>query len=68
MTIKTFFRRLIGDDRGQDLIEYALLSGLIAVATIVAWTNLQTAVGATYTSLDTNVQVLSSTMPNPSAP
>ena len=64
----TLLRRLIGDDRGQDLIEYALLSALIAVATIVAWTNVQTAVGVTYNALDTNVQTLSATTPDPIAP
>jgi Flp pilus assembly pilin Flp len=66
--MKTLFRRLSGDDRGQDLIEYALLGGLIAVATIIAWTNVQTAVGTTYTALDTNVQTLSATTPDPGAP
>jgi hypothetical protein len=41
---------------------------LIAVVTIIAWTNLQTAVGATYNALDANVQTLSATTPNPIAP
>ena len=64
----TLFRRLICDDAGQDLIEYSLLGGLIAVGTIVVWTNVQAAVGNTYTALDTNVQTLSATTPNPIAP
>ena len=64
----TLFRRLICDDAGQDLIEYSLLGGLIAVGTIVVWTNVQAAVGNTYTALDTNVQTLSATTPNPIGP
>jgi pilus assembly protein Flp/PilA len=32
--MKTLFGRLIRDDQGQDLIEYALLLGIIVVAVI----------------------------------
>lgn len=31
-----FVRRLVNDDSGQDLIEYALIAALIAVSAIVA--------------------------------
>jgi Flp pilus assembly pilin Flp len=68
MAMMTICRRLIFDDHGQDLIEYALLGGLIAVGTIVAWTNVQAAVGVTYNALDTHVQTLSATTPDPIAP
>ena len=66
--MKTLCRRLIGDDRGQDLTEYALLGGLVAVVGIIIWTNVEAAVGTTYNALDTNVQTLSATTPDPIAP
>lgn len=31
-----FFQTAVGDDSAQDLIEYALLAGLLALATVVA--------------------------------
>jgi pilus assembly protein Flp/PilA len=61
----TMFRRLISDDRGQDLIEYALLSALIGVVGILAWTNVASAIFTTYGGWDTNVQFLSATTPDP---
>ena len=66
--MKTLCRRLIGDDRGQDLTEYALLGGLVAIAGIGIWTNVEAAVATTYNALDTNVQTLSATTPDPIAP
>ena len=66
--MKTLCRRLIGDDRGQDLTEYALLGGLVAVVGIIIWTNVEAAVETTYNALDTNVQTLSATTPDPIAP
>jgi pilus assembly protein Flp/PilA len=32
MTARLWCRRLLVDDRGQDLIEYALLAGIIGIA------------------------------------
>ena len=58
-------RKLVFDDRGQDLIEYALLSGLIGVVGILAWTNIGVAIAAAYGGWDTNVQCLSTTTPDP---
>ena len=37
--MKAMLRRFVFDDRGQDLIEYALLSSLIGIVGILAWTN-----------------------------
>ena len=61
------FRRFIFDDRGQDLIEYALLCALIGIVGILAWTNVGAAINGTYISWDTNVQGLSATTPDPAA-
>ena len=38
------FRALLRDDQGQDLIEYALLAGLIALVSTLALTNAGTEV------------------------
>jgi|tagenome__1003787_1003787.scaffolds.fasta_scaffold16920588_1 Flp pilus assembly pilin Flp len=63
--MKTLFRRLVHDDRGQDLIEYALLSALIGIVGIVAWTSVGSAIASTYGGWDTGAQGLSATMPDP---
>lgn len=65
MRMTTRFRRFISDDRGQDLIEYALLSALIGIVGILAWTNVGSAIFTTYSGWDTNVQTLSATTPDP---
>jgi Flp pilus assembly pilin Flp len=59
------FRHFIFDDRGQDLIEYALLGALVAIVGIVAWANVGSAIFTTYGTWDTNVQGLSANTPDP---
>ena len=44
---------LWNDESGQDLAEYAMMLGLIALAVIVAVTLLGTTVSATLTDIDT---------------
>jgi len=56
--MKALFRRLIADERGQDLIEYALLTTFIALAGIAAFNALQTAIGLTYGSWNSNANSL----------
>jgi Flp pilus assembly pilin Flp len=51
-------RRLCGDDRGQDLIEYALLTAFIGVAGAAAFSLLATTMGSTYGSWDAGNQDL----------
>ena len=57
--------RLLNGDDGQDLIEYALLSALIGIVGILAWTNISAAIGVAYTNWDTGVQGVSSCTPDP---
>ena len=59
------FRRFIFEDHGQDLIEYALLSVLVGVVGIAAWTNVGSALFTTYSSWDTGVQGISAVTPDP---
>ena len=44
-------RALVRDDRGQDLIEYALLAGLISLASVLAITALGTAIQGKFTQV-----------------
>jgi Flp pilus assembly pilin Flp len=52
------FRRLLADEAGQDLIEYALLSTLIGLCAIVAWGLIENAIASTYGGYDTSVNSL----------
>ena len=51
-------RRLLVEDDGQDLVEYALLIGLVAVASAAAIGTLETALHDAYVSWDTGNQAL----------
>jgi pilus assembly protein Flp/PilA len=53
--IKSPFLRFVREDRGQDLIEYALLAGFISLAAALAITNVGTGVNQAYDKI--NVQV-----------
>jgi pilus assembly protein Flp/PilA len=51
--------RLWKDDRGQDLVEYALAAGLVAVAAVAAMPALSTTVQGVFTKIGSiiNAQV-----------
>ncbi len=51
-------RRLIVDEDGQDLIEYALLTGAIGFAGVVGVSLIGLAINAVYSSWDTGVNQL----------
>lgn len=46
---------LLRDDAGQDLIEYALVAGLIGLGAVVAMTSLSTTIGAAFTSVGSSL-------------
>jgi pilus assembly protein Flp/PilA len=48
--------RFIRDDRGQDLIEYALLGSFVAIVALVGATNLGTQLNAWYDAMATWVE------------
>ena len=50
------FRALLRDDKGQDLIEYALLAGLIALVAVVAIGQAGTEVNAIWGDIVTALQ------------
>ena len=47
--MRTVIGRLLTTDDGQDIIEYALLSALIATLGIVVWQNIGTGILNAYT-------------------
>jgi pilus assembly protein Flp/PilA len=51
----SLFNRFVRDEQGQDLIEYALLAGLISLASIVAITALGTAIQGHFNAASTAV-------------
>jgi len=53
--MKATIVRLLRDDSGQDLIEYALLAGLIAVVAVAAITQTGTAVQGLFGNVATQV-------------
>jgi pilus assembly protein Flp/PilA len=53
--MKNLFLRLLNDTEGQDLIEYALLAALIALAAITAMTNLGGAINSKFNAVSTQL-------------
>ena len=54
--LKTLVARFVRDEQGQDLIEYALLAGLIALVAVVAIGNAGTEVNAIWEDIVTALQ------------
>lgn len=65
VALNASLRALVGDDSGQDLVEYALLGAIVGIGSILTWQLLVTAVGNVYGAADADVQKLSGCTPNP---
>ena len=59
----TLLRRLIREEQGQDLIEYALLAAFIALAATVAMTALGTSIGDFFTAVKTKLDTAADAIP-----
>jgi len=57
MNFITRMRALVTDDAGQDLLEYALLVGLIALVAVVAVTATGTSVKNVFADVATKIKV-----------
>jgi pilus assembly protein Flp/PilA len=57
--MKNLFNRFVREEQGQDLIEYALLAGLISLASVVAITALGTAIQNKFTQVGNSVTAAS---------
>ena len=53
-----WFRRLLSEDEGQDLIEYAFLCLFVALATIAGWMAIRQAMTVSYAAMDTAEQTI----------
>jgi pilus assembly protein Flp/PilA len=53
--MSSLFNRFIREEQGQDLVEYALLAGLISIASIGAITALGTSINAAFNGIATGV-------------
>ena len=53
--MKNLFVRFVGNEEGQDLIEYSLLAALIAVASIVAMNALAEDINGIFTAIGTEL-------------
>jgi pilus assembly protein Flp/PilA len=49
--IKNVFVAFMNDESGQDLIEYALVAGLIGLGAVVAMSGLATKIGTAFNSV-----------------
>jgi Flp pilus assembly pilin Flp len=58
--------RLLRDDDGQDVVEYALLTASLGLMGIATWPLIAAGVGAAYKNLDTKTQDIWE-VPNPGA-
>ena len=54
----TWWRRLLRDEDGQDVIEYALLTASVGLMGIATWPLIAAGIGATYQRLDAQTQDL----------
>jgi Flp pilus assembly pilin Flp len=52
----TVWRRLLFDEDGQDVIEYALLTASVGLMGIATWPLVAAGIGATYQRLNTQTQ------------
>jgi Flp pilus assembly pilin Flp len=57
--------RFIDDDQGADLIEYALLVGLIALALTGTLTNVKTSIGLMFTAIKDKIDDATKTVGAP---
>jgi pilus assembly protein Flp/PilA len=53
--MKNLFNRFVNEEAGQDLIEYALLAGLISLVCVLAITNVGTKVSTLFTNVETSI-------------
>ena len=53
--MKNLFNRFVNEDAGQDLIEYALLAGLISLICVVAIKNAGTKVSTLFTNVAASI-------------
>jgi Flp pilus assembly pilin Flp len=49
---------VIADERGEDLVEYALLAAFIGIAALATWNAIEDSLAAAYRTYDSDIQNL----------
>jgi pilus assembly protein Flp/PilA len=57
--VTNLFSRFLREEQGQDLIEYAMLAGLISIASVLSITTVGTAINVKYIAVDSAVTAAS---------
>ena len=63
--MRSLIKRLLDEDGGSDILEYALLGAFIGTVGIVIWQSIGVGVFNAYAGWDTGVQNLSKCTPDP---
>jgi pilus assembly protein Flp/PilA len=53
--MKNFVKQFLAEEGGQDLIEYALIAGLIALGAVTSMSTLATTIGTAFTTVGTKL-------------
>jgi Flp pilus assembly pilin Flp len=64
-SMTTMLFRLLQEESGQDIIEYALLTTFIGLVGVLAWVNIKNGVGNAYAGWGSGVKTLSACTPDP---
>ena len=56
--MKALFNRFVREEKGQDLIEYALLAGFISLVAVAAITQVGAGINGVYGNINTQVQAI----------
>jgi Flp pilus assembly pilin Flp len=57
--MRSALKRLLVDEEGQDIVEYALLVAFVGLAVLAAWIAIQNAVANGYLNWDAQEQIVS---------
>jgi Flp pilus assembly pilin Flp len=63
--MRKWMKRLLGDERGQDLVEYSLILAFVALAAAALMTTMGTSVTTIWTSADSQMSNAAAAVPAP---
>jgi len=55
MNMKQLLNKLMAEDSGQDLVEYALVAALVGLGAVAAMKGLTNSIGSTFNSVGTSL-------------
>jgi Flp pilus assembly pilin Flp len=63
--MKKWIKRILGDERGQDLVEYSLILAFVALAAAGIMTTMGTSVDSIWSAADTELSDAAGAVPAP---